>query len=329
MPVKFKPDPILVIILGTVVLALLLPASGQAAEVLDVITNIGIFVLFFGYGARLSGPEALAGVKNWKLHLAILACTFIVFPLIALPILAIPDAVLSEPMRVGLVFMCLVPSTVQSSVTFTSLAGGNIASAMVAATVSNVLGVIVTPLLAMLFIPSSGGGAIGADQLWDVVVKLLLPFILGQLSRFATAGFMAKHKSRLKVLDQSVIFLIVYGAFSHLRVSGVWRQVTALDLVLIVAIVVAVLALMFWFTWTMAGRLGFARDDRIAMMFCGTKKSLATGVPMASVLFTGSLVSVIVIPLMLYHQLQLIVSSILASRLRAQGETLGEQPAAQ
>ena len=313
---KFKPDPILVIILGTLALALVLPVSGTAADVLEVVTNVGIFVLFFGYGARLSGAEALAGVRNWKLHLAILGCTFVVFPVIALPILAIPDAVLSEPMRIGLVFLCLVPSTVQSSVTFTSLAGGNIASAMVAATASNVLGVIVTPLLAMLFIPASSGGTIGFDQLLDVVVKLLLPFVLGQASRFVTASFMERHRSRLKLLDQAVIFLIVYGAFSHLRVSGVWRQVAWTDLVLIVVIVAAVLAFMFWFTWHVGGWLGFDRANRIAVMFCGTKKSLATGVPMASVLFSASAVSVIVIPLMLYHQLQLFVSSFLAGRLR-------------
>lgn len=318
---KFKPDPILVIIVGTLVLALVLPASGTVAEVLQAVTSVGIFVLFFGYGARLSGAEALAGVKNWKLHLAILACTFVMFPLLALPILAIPSTVLSDPMRIGLVFLCLVPSTVQSSVTFTSLAGGNIASAMVAATVSNVAGVILTPLLAMLFIPDTGGGSIGLEQLWDVVVKLLLPFVLGQLSRFATAGFMAKHKARLKLLDQGVIFLIVYGAFSHLVVSGIWREIRLRDLIVIVVIVAAMLAGMFWFTWRVGGWLGFDRADQIAVMFCGTKKSLATGVPMASVLFGSATVSVVVVPLMLYHQAQLLVSSVLAARLRKASAT--------
>lgn len=318
---KFKPDPILVIIVGTLVLALVLPASGTVAEVLQAVTSVGIFVLFFGYGARLSGAEALAGVKNWKLHLAILACTFVMFPLLALPILAIPSTVLSDPMRIGLVFLCLVPSTVQSSVTFTSLAGGNIASAMVAATVSNVAGVILTPLLAMLFIPDTGGGSIGLEQLWDVVVKLLLPFVLGQLSRFATAGFMAKHKARLKLLDQGVIFLIVYGAFSQLVVSGIWREIRLRDLIVIVVIVAAMLAGMFWFTWRVGGWLGFDRADQIAVMFCGTKKSLATGVPMASVLFGSATVSVVVVPLMLYHQAQLLVSSVLAARLRKASAT--------
>lgn len=313
---KLKVDPILVIILGTLALGLLLPVSGRPAEVLDLVTRIGIFVLFFGYGARLSAAETRSGLRNWRLHLAILGTTFVVFPLLALPLLAVPDSVLSAPIRVGLIFLCLVPSTVQSSITFTSLAGGNVAAAMVAATASNVLGVVITPLLAMALIPTASGASIGFEQVWGVVVQLLLPFVLGQLSRVVTAGFMARHRARLKLLDQAVIMLIVYGAFSELRVSGVWLQLQLRDLALLVPLALGLLAFMFWFTWALGGRLGFPREDRIALMFCGTKKSLATGVPMASVLFPGATVGVLVIPLMLFHQAQLLVSSVLATRLR-------------
>lgn len=313
---KLKVDPILAIILGTLALGLLLPVSGRPAEILDLVTTVGIFVLFFGYGARLSAAETRSGLKNWKLHLSILVTTFVVFPVLALPLLAVPDSILSAPIRVGLIFLCLVPSTVQSSITFTSLAGGNVAAAMVSATASNVLGVLITPLLAMAFIPTASGGSIGFEQVWGVVVQLLLPFVLGQLSRVVTAGFMARHRTRLKFLDQAVIMLIVYGSFSELRVSGVWRQIQLGDLALLVPLAAALLGLMFWFTWEMGGWLGFPREDRIALMFCGTKKSLATGVPMASVLFPGATVGVLVIPLMLYHQAQLLVSSALATRLR-------------
>ncbi|MBB1513079.1 MULTISPECIES: bile acid:sodium symporter family protein [unclassified Tessaracoccus] len=313
---KLKVDPILVIILGTLALGLLLPVSGRPAEILDLVTRVGVFVLFFGYGARLSAAETRSGLKNWRLHLAILSTTFVVFPLLAVPVLAIPDAVLSAPIRVGLIFLCLVPSTVQSSITFTSLAGGNVAAAMVSATASNVLGVVITPLLAIVFIPTASGGSIGFEQVWGVVVQLLLPFVLGQLSRVVTAGFMARHKARLKFLDQAVIMLIVYGAFSELRVSGVWQQLALTELLLLVPLALALLALMFSYTWALGGWLGFPREDRIALMFCGTKKSLATGVPMASVLFPGATVGVLVIPLMLYHQAQLLASSVLATRLR-------------
>ncbi|AQP44157.1 bile acid:sodium symporter family protein [Tessaracoccus flavus] len=310
---KLKLDPTVFLILGALALGLTLPIRGDAAAAFDVVTKVGVFVLFFGYGARLSAAETRAGLINWKLHLTILATTFVVFPLLALPMLAVPG--LSEPIRIGLVFLCLVPSTVQMSITMTSLAGGNVPAAMVSATASNIAGVGITPLLAILFFPGADGGGIGFDQLVGVVVQLALPFLLGQLSRFATAGFMARHRSRLKYLDQVVIGLIVYGAFSDLRVSGVWRQLQPLDLVLVVPIVLGLMAAMFWLTWRAGGWLGFPREDRIALMFCGTKKSLATGVPMASVLFGGATVGLLVIPLMLYHQAQLLTGSVVATRM--------------
>ncbi len=312
---KFRVDPLLLIILGTLALGLIIPVSGQAARVLDIVTSVGIFVLFFGYGARLSAAETLAGIRNWKLHSAILATTYVVFPLIALPLLLLPGGVLTDPVRAGLIFLCLVPSTVQSSITFTSLAGGNVPAAMVSATASNVLGVAITPMLAILMIPTAAGGPIGLEQVWGVVLQLLLPFVLGQLSRPATAGFMARHRRRLRFLDQGVIMLIVFGAFAELRASGAWREIQVSDLLLLVPMVLGLLAFMFWFTWNLGRWLGLPRADRIAVMFCGTKKSLATGVPMASVLFGGAIVGVLVIPLMLYHQAQLLTGSVLASRL--------------
>ena len=218
---KLRIDPMLYIVIGTLLLGLLLPISGRPAEIFDVATKVGIFVLFFGYGARLSAAETKSGLTNWKLHLTILGTTFVVFPLIAIPLLVMPGV--SDPIRIGLVFLCLVPSTVQMSITMTSLAGGNVPAAMVSATASNIAGVAVTPLLTMLFFPSANGGGIGWDQALGVVVQLALPFVLGQLSRFVTANFMARHKARLKWLDQFVIAMIVYAAFSELRVSGMAR----------------------------------------------------------------------------------------------------------
>lgn len=312
---KLKLDLTMVAILGSLALGLLLPLDGSAAEVLDAVTKVAIFLLFFGYGARLSTEETVAGIKHWKLHLTILAVTFVMYPLLATPLLALPDGWMSDAVKIGLIFLCLVPSTVQSSITFTSLAGGNIPAAMVAATASNVLGVIITPLLTMLFIQSASGGSIGLQQITNVMIQLLLPFVLGQLSRFVTAGFMARHKKRLKYLDQGVIVLIVYGAFSDLRTSGVWRTLQWADVAWLLPITMGLLAFTFWFTWQLAKWLGFNRPDQIAVMFCGTKKSLATGVPMAMVLFPAATVGLIVIPLMLYHQVQLLVSSVLANRL--------------
>lgn len=307
------------VILGALALAIVLPISGGPAEIYDVITKVAVFVLFFGYGAKLSFQETLAGIKHWRLHLIILACTFVVFPLLGLPLLLLPDGLVSEPVAMGLIFLCLAPSTVQSSINMTSLAGGNVPAAMISATTSNVLGVVLTPLLVVLILPTTGMGFSWQIAL-DVFVQLLLPFILGQISRLVTARFMDRHKDRLKLLDQGVIVLIVYGAFSDVFATGMWRELSLTDLAVTLGFTLPLLAFMLWFTWHVAGWAGMDRKDRIAVMFCGTKKSLVTGVPIASVLFPASIVGVLVVPLMVYHQAQIIVSSMLAARLAAQNE---------
>lgn len=311
-----KIDRMTLVILGALAFSIVLPISGQAAEVYDVITKVAVFVLFFGYGARLSGQEVLAGIRHWRLHIVILLCTFVIFPLLGAPLLLLPDGFVSEPVLIGLVFLCLVPSTVQSSINMTSLAGGNIPAAMISATTSNVLGVVLTPLLVMLMLPTSGSGFSWQIAL-DVFVQLLLPFILGQISRIVTAKFMARNKARLKLLDQLVIVLIVYGAFSGMFATGMWRQLGLTDLLVTLGFTLPLLALMLWFTWKFASWMKFDRKDKIAVMFCGTKKSLVTGVPIAAVMFPAATVGMIVVPLMVYHQAQILVSSMLAARLAA------------
>lgn len=313
---RFKLDRMTIVILCALAVSIVLPIRGQAAEVYDVITKVAVFVLFFGYGARLSTQETLAGVRHWRLHLTILVATFVVFPLIGASMLLLPDGLVTPAVAAGLVFLTLVPSTVQSSINMTSLAGGNIPAAMISATTSNVLGVVLTPALVMLLLPATGSGFSWQIAL-DVFVQLLLPFFLGQLSRFFTAKFMYRHRARLKLLDQLVIVLIVYGAFSGMFATGMWREIGWVDLLVILAFTLPLLALMLWLTWSVSGRLGFNRADRIAIMFCGTKKSLVTGVPIASVMFPAATVGMLVVPLMIYHQAQIITSSIIAARLSA------------
>lgn len=312
---RMRADPFLLLILGSAALALLLPAVGRAANAVDVLTTVAVFGLFFGYGARLSLPEAWAGLKHWRLHLLILGITFGVFPLVAVAIRFLPDGVLGPSLALGFAYLCLVPSTVQSSITFTSLAGGNVPGAMVSATSSNLLGVVLTPLFAAALLPATGGGAIRLDSFVAVLLQLLLPFILGQLSRRWTASFMVRRRAQVKYLDQAVICLVVYGAFSDFFSSGAWRQVEPRDLLALAGLCVALLTLMLLFTWWISGALKFSREDRIAIMFCGTKKSLTTGVPMASVLFAGQAVGLIVLPLMFFHQFQLMACSVIARRL--------------
>lgn len=309
-------DPFLLFIMISAGIGYLLPVSSGSTEALDWVTKAAIFLLFFGYGARLAAAEAWAGLKHWRLHLTILACTFVIFPIIGLGLLHLPWY--GKGLALGLAFLTLVPSTVQSSITFTSIAGGNIAGAIVSATTSNLLGVFLTPLLVMAMLPATGAAPIGWGAFGAVMLQLLLPFILGQLSRPWTAEFMARHKTRLKWLDQGVICLVVYGAFSDFRVTGVTATLT--ELTVMVALCLALLVLMLLLTRQLARGLKFPRADEIAIVFCGTKKSLATGVPMATVLFAGQPVGLIVFPLMIFHMLQLMACSVIAQRYAAHGK---------
>ncbi|HPZ51100.1 MAG TPA: bile acid:sodium symporter family protein, partial [Propionibacteriaceae bacterium] len=239
--------------------------------------------------------------------------TFVVFPLLGLALGALSPVPLSAALYPGLLYVTLCPSTVQSSINFTSIAKGNVAGAIVSASASNLLGVFVTPLLAIALMNTTGNASVGLGSIVDLCVQILLPFVLGQLSRPWTAAFVARH-TRLKLFDQGSIVLVVYAAFSQGMREGIWGMVGVADIVVLVAVCLVVLSLMLWLTWTTARRLGFNRSDAIAIQMCGTKKSLATGLPMATVLFAGHPIGLIMLPLIVFHQAQLLACSALAAR---------------
>ena len=310
---RVKLDPFLMAIIAAAVVASFLPATGVGAQVLSWATKVAIFCLFFLYGARLHPEDAVRGLKHWRLHLTILAFTFVVFPLIGLAIGQLPGWALAPALIPGMVYVTLCPSTVQSSINFTSIARGNVAGAIVSASASNLLGVFLTPLLAIALMNTTGNADVGLGSIVDLVVQILLPFILGQLSRRWTADFVARHK-KLKLFDQASIVMVVYAAFSQGVREGIWSMVGWVDIVALVVVCLVLLAFMLSLTWFTARRLGFNRADVIAIQMCGTKKSLATGLPMATVLFAGQPIGLIMLPLMVFHQAQLMACSWLAAR---------------
>lgn len=311
---KLPVDKFLLAIVASAITASIIPARGAAVGVFAHLTTIVIAILFFLYGARLEPKEAIAGVKHWRLHGIILAFTFVLFPLVGLALHPLSGHVISPALYTGLFWICLVPSTVQSSVNFTSIARGNIAGAIVSASFSNLVGVVVTPLLALALMAGVGGLHIQASSIGDLVLQLLVPFLLGQFSRRWTARFVTEHKKPLKLVDQGSIVLVVYSAFSAGMREGIWHQVSIGSLATLVAIELVLLAAMLWLTWHVAKRLGFSYPDCITIQFCGTKKSLATGLPMATVLFAGQPIGLIVLPLMIFHQAQLMACGSLAAR---------------
>lgn len=311
-PAWLPLDPYVLALIGTVVLAALLPASGPAADVASGTSTGAVALLFFLYGARLSTRETLAGLRHWRLHVTVLACTFVVFPLLGLAAYGLVPHVLTPSLHSGLLFLCVVPSTIQSSIAFTSMARGNVPAAICAGSFSSLAGILLTPLLAAALIGGDAGG-FSADSLLKIVLQLLVPFLAGQLLRRWVAGFLLRHKKVLGYVDRGSILLVVYTAFSAGVVEGVWHQVGPARLGALLGVEAVLLAVMLALTWYGARRLGFGREDRIAIQFAGSKKSLAAGLPMASVLF-GAEAAVAVLPLMLFHQMQLMVCAVIARR---------------
>ncbi|QRP97761.1 bile acid:sodium symporter [Corynebacterium sp. FDAARGOS 1242] len=306
-------DPLILLILCAVAIAIVFPARGEFADTFDVLTNIGIALLFFLYGARLSTREAINGIKHWKLHLTILAFTFAVYPLIGLALRPL-TAFMPNDLYLGILYLTLVPSTVQSSVAFTSVAKGNVAGAIVSASASNLAGVILTPLLVMALMGAGDGIHIDSAVFLEISMLLLLPFALGQLTR-RWVGTIAASKAT-KVVDRGSIAMVVYAAFSKGMVDGMWSQISVWQILFQIFFSTVFVFFMLWLTKAVSKQLGFSREDTIAIQFCGSKKSLATGLPMASVIFASGSTSLglLILPLMIYHQVQLMICASVASR---------------
>lgn len=304
-------DPFLILLIATVALASILPARGQGALVAGWAADAGIVLLFFLHGAKLSRAAILSGAKAWKLHLATLGTTFLIFPLLGLGIAH--SGFVPPQFGAGLLFLTLLPSTVQSSIAFTAIARGNVAAAVVSASFSNLLGIVLTPLLVALLMERTGGEhLISLQSVKSIVGQLLLPFLAGHLLRPWIGGFIDRHKAVIGKVDRSSILLVVYAAFSAAVVEGLWSSVSAEELLWLAGLNIALLIVVLLLTWVFGKAIGLPRADRIVLQFCGSKKSLATGVPIAGVLFPASMVGPILLPIMLFHQMQLMACAVLA-----------------
>ncbi len=311
-------EPLILALLGTVILASLLPARGSFAVWAGYAADAGIVLLFFLHGAKLSREAIWAGARNWRLHLAVFAVTFMLFPLLGLGFAALPFV--PEVLAAGLLFLTLLPSTVQSSIAFTAIARGNVAAAVCSASFSNLIGILVTPALVALLMRVGGGGGVSLASVEAILLQLLLPFVAGHLLRPLIGGFVGRHKALLGIVDRGSILLVVYTAFGAAVVEGLWRRVSGGDLALLIILCLALLALILALTWALGRLMHLPREDAIVLLFCGSKKSLASGVPMAGVLFPAAQVGVVLLPIMLFHQFQLIACAIIARRYAEQAD---------
>ena len=310
---RFAPDPYIVAIMGMVLLATIMPVRGAGAIQFALLTKFAIALLFFLHGAKLSREAVVAGLTHWRLHLTVLAATFGLFPLLGLVARQTPAVILPGTLTAGLLFLCCLPSTVQSSIAFTSVARGNVAAAVCAASASNLLGIFLSPVLVAVTMGAQGGRS-SYSEVQSIVLQLLAPFIAGQIARRWIAGWIERHARLVGLVDRGSILLVVYGAFSAAVTQGLWRQVSALQIGVLVIACALLLAVALAATLGAARAFGFSTEDEITIVFCGSKKSLASGVPMAGIFFPPGAVGLMVLPLMIFHQIQLMACAVIAQR---------------
>lgn len=319
-------DRFTILLIVMVILASIVPVSGQVAEVFGVITTAAIAVLFFLHGAKLSREAVVQGIMHWQLHTLVFAFTFLLFPVLGLIAKPVLLPLLGQELYWGFLFMCFLPSTVQSSIAFTSVARGNVASAVCSASFSNIAGMFITPVLVSLFIfGQSQHDYDPTSSIIQITLLLLVPFILGQLLRPWVYPFLVKFPSLVKGFDQGTILMVVYGAFSGAVVAELWNEVSGTTLLILTVACSVLLTIIMLLALYVPKWLGFKHEDQIAIFFCSSKKTLASGVPMAQILFIGQPLGMIVLPIMIFHQIQLMVCGIIANYWSKQPEIEGKE----
>ncbi len=312
-PSILRPDPFIVALLIAAALGFFAPAHGIAAVIVDDLKTAAISLLFFLQGVRLQRAAVVAGIAHWRLQLLTLAATFLLFPVIGALLHLLLPHLLAESLWLGVLYLCALPSTVQSSIAFTSIARGNVPAAVCAATVSSLLGIALTPLLVALLLQLHASSA-PLEQIRAITEQLLLPLVLGQVASRWLRPWALRHPGTLALSDRGSIVLVVYAAFSAAVTAGTWNRVHGSDVLKLLALSAGVLAFVLTATRVASRLAHFSTEDEIATVFCGSKKSLATGVPMANVLFSGALAGLVILPVMIFHQLQLMACAYLARR---------------
>lgn len=308
---RIPVDAFIVALVAVVLTATLLPCQGVSARMFGALGTLAITALFFLQGARLSREAVAQGVTHWRLHAFIATTTFVLFPLLGLSLIAVFPQLLPRPLWLGVLFVCVLPSTVQSSIALTSIARGNVAAAICSATASNIAGIMLTPLM-FGAISNLHGGGIDLRAVGKVAVQLLLPFIAGHLLRPWIGRWAERNRRLLSVTDRGSILIVVYTAFSAAVVRGIWQQIPP-PMLAVLALVLALLLGCALLVVLLGSRaLGFVHADEVALVFCGSQKSIVSGVPIANALVSGAAIGPILLPIMLYHPMQLVVCTWIA-----------------
>ncbi|MCM4167150.1 hypothetical protein KCTC52924_02728 [Arenibacter antarcticus] len=319
---KIKIDKFVLSIMAVVGIAYFFPQWGaQESKIpIDTISNIGISLIFFFYGLKLSPDKLKAGLKNWKLHVLVHVSTFLLFPLLVLVFRPMLQTEEQELLWLAFFFLAALPSTVSSSVVMVSMAKGNVPAAIFNASISGIIGIVLTPFWMGLFIQDTQVDFDFTEIYAKLILQIILPVVIGLFLQRFWGHWAQKYNSKLTLFDKAIILLIIYKSFAASFEDNVFGSVTVLDLLLISLAVLVLFIIVYFLTGFAAIKLGFNKEDQIAAQFCGTKKSLVHGTVFSKILF-GHMTSmgVILLPLMLYHALQILILSVIASKLANRG----------
>ncbi len=314
---KIKKEWFLLGLIAAILLATVTESIGKTDGVihLDKLTGIGIALVFFLHGLGLSPAAIRAGISNWRLHIYIQCATFLIYPILWVVFGNAFLAFMPAALAFGFCYLFVLPSTISSSVTMTSVGKGNVPGAIFNASLSSILGVFITPLFIQLFMGFEGVQLDLMGSVISISKLLLVPMIAGQLLRPLLVEFTQRHKAVVNKIDKYVIILIVYNAFCDSVANHIWSDFSVGLLALCIVICCVVLLVMVHSIQWGAKKVGFERENEVAAVFCGTKKTLAAGVPMAKVIFGADPnLGMILLPIMLYHPLQIFYCAILANR---------------
>ncbi|KGB55432.1 putative cytochrome oxidase [Sphingopyxis sp. LC81] len=315
MLTRIFPDRFVLILFVTILLASLLPVRGAAVPIAGGVSTAAIIFLFFLNGVRLPRDEVLHGIRNWKLQGSALAFCFGFMALLGLAAQAATAPLLPATLALGFLFLGVLPSTVQSATAASSLAGGNVAASVVAAALLNLSGVALSPLLFALL--AGADGEIHGEAVLRIVSILLIPFIAGQLVQRWLRPWVLAHRGLATFMDRTAIAIAVYVAFSAAVVAGIWSLLDGREIAIVFAAVAVLLALSFGGAWALGGLLKLARPDRITLLFSAAQKSIAVGAPLAATLFPPAIAGMVLVPILVYHMAQLILSAWIAPMLRS------------
>jgi sodium/bile acid cotransporter 7 len=315
---QYLPDWFISALVGIIVLAYLIPGIGAEGSYVELsnIIHYAIMALFFFYGLRLKPEELVSGLKNWKLHITIQTLTFIVFPLIVLIFFPLFQNSEFYSLWLAVFFLAALPSTVSSSVVMVSIARGNITGAIFNASISGIIGIIITPLWMSVFLSSANSDFNFAQTFTDLLFQIFIPVTAGLLLHRFWGSWAIRNKRYLSIFDKTVILSIVYNSFSSSFLNGIFNSIPKWTLLLLAIVVISLFFTVFNIAKWVSKRLNFSREEQITVLFSGSKKSLIHGSVMAAVLVGSSpLGSLFLVPIMIYHAFQLFYVSIIARKM--------------